>query len=306
LVHQNLHNPKYSVSAPNSPGESLPADDCLRKRPSVLPVIALNMRWDSLLARWRMAAGEGFAVEYTPDPNRLDLIPVHLGPSIAGGVPVRYHGYFPNQELALCGGPDDPSWHTYTQTLRAMRDAGGQVITVHIQLNPGITIDPHLATDNLARLVETAGSLGITVALENLRRGYTSHPEHVEAMARASGAMITLDMGHAICCERTKTGELSLLDFIRVFQDRLIEVHMYGREEEDGHHPLETVAGLEPAIEALLATGCRWWTIELNNDGEALATRAVLLDYLKRRETNYTRGRISPAGEILNTQGEIS
>jgi sugar phosphate isomerase/epimerase len=229
-----------------------------------------------------MAAREGFALEYTPDPTRFDLIPVHLGPSIAGGVPVRYHGYFPNQELALCGGPDDPSWRTYARTLRAMRDAGGQVITVHIQLNPKIPIDPRRATDNLSRLVEAADVMGITVALENLRRGYTSHPEHVEAMARTSGARITFDVGHAICCDRVKSGELSLLDFIRVFQDRLVEVHMYGREEGDRHHPLDTVAGLETALDRLLAAGCRWWTIELSDDGEALATRAVLRDYLEK------------------------
>jgi hypothetical protein len=307
LVQQDSENPQNSKSAKKAAGGAPCSDNGVPKRPSALPAIALSMRWDSPRPRWEMAAREGFSLEYTPDPARFDLMPVHLGPSLAGGVPIRFHGYFPNHELARLGGPDDPSWRVYDGILEAMGNAGRRVITVHIQLNPAIPIDPDRATANLSRLVEKAVAMGITVALENLRRGYTSHPEHVTALARASGAMLTLDMGHAICCERARSGELSALDFVRLFGDRLVEAHMYGREEEDGHHPLETAAGLEPALEALLSTGCRWWTIELNNDAEALATRAVLLSYLKQREHGETtRRRMPPTVGISNLKGEDS
>jgi hypothetical protein len=38
---------------------------------------------------------------------------------------------------------------------------------------------------------------------------------------------------------------------------------------------------LGPIVDRLLATGCTWWTIELGDLAEALATRALLLDYLR-------------------------
>jgi hypothetical protein len=40
---------------------------------------------------------------------------------------------------------------------------------------------------------------------------------------------------------------------------------------------------LGPIVDRLLATGCRWWTVELDDPAEALATRAVLLEYLRSR-----------------------
>jgi hypothetical protein len=91
--------------------------------------------------------------------------------------------------------------------------------------------------------------------------------------------MITLDVGHAVSCERAMIGELSLLDFIDAFQNRLVEVHMYGRELER-HYPIVRIDGFEDAIDRLVMTDCRWWTIELDDYEEALVTRQVLCEYL--------------------------
>ena len=70
----------------------------------------------------------------------------------------------------------------------------------------------------------------------------------------------------------------------QVGADRLVEAHMYERET-DRHYPPQDMAVLGPIIDRLLAAPlCTWWTIELNDCDEALATRALLLDYLRTKQ----------------------
>ena len=122
--------------------------------------------------------------------------------------------------------------------------------------------------------------LGIIICLENLRHGLTSDPNTVLNWAQVSGSMITLDVGHAVSCERVQSGALSVVDFVEAFADRLHEVHMYERET-DRHYPPRDMSILGPIVDRLLETECKWWTIELDDSAEALATRNLLLDYLR-------------------------
>jgi sugar phosphate isomerase/epimerase len=168
--------------------------------------------------------------------------------------------------------------------LEAMRGRGEQVITVHIGLQPQDPLDPGRAVDNLARLVEQAREWGIAVCLENLRRGPTSDPRTVVEWANASGAMITLDVGHAVSSQLVQEGGLAPLDFVRAFAPRLNEVHMY-EQERDRHYPPQDMSLLGPIVDRILDTSCSWWTIELDDYAEVLATRVLLLDYLACRVT---------------------
>lgn len=157
------------------------------------------------------------------------------------------------------------------------------MITCHIGLDWKNELNPNRVIENLSLLVEQANALGIIVCIENMRRGPASHPENIAEWARLSGAMITLDIGHATCCRRAKEGELTLMHFIDIFQDRLYEVHMY-EQESDRHYPPENMVILGPAIDRSLDTRCNWWTIELTDYAEALATRDLLLDHLQQRQ----------------------
>jgi hypothetical protein len=67
-----------------------------------------------------------------------------------------------------------------------------------------------------------------------------------------------------------------------MFAGRLWHVHMYERET-DRHRPPRDMTALGPIVDRLLATGCTWWTIELGDLAEALATRALVLEYLRSR-----------------------
>ena len=250
------------------------------RQPTRSPTIALSARWDTYPDRFRWIAEHGFALEYTPTPEAFDLLPRHIDPFLQAGIPVRYHGFFPGYEI---GHHDsaiaERALRVHMAALEAIRGRGEQVITFHVGLHWEDPIDPDRVMENLRRLVECARDLGITVCLENLRRGPTSHPENVVAWARASGAMITLDIGHAVSCPRVQSGELTALDFLEMVADWLFEVHIYERET-DRHRPPQDMTILGPIVDRLLATRCTWWTIELDDCAEVLATRSLLLNYL--------------------------
>jgi len=259
--------------------------------------IALSARWHTYPDRFRWIAEHGFALEYTPSPEAFDLLPKHVDSFLKAGIPVRYHGFFPDHEI---GHPDpamaERAVRVHVAALEAMHGWGEQVITFHVGIHWKAPIVPGRVVENLARLVEHGRGLGITVCLENLRRGPTSHPENTAAWARASRAMITLDVGHAVSCQRVQSGELTALDFLGMVADRIFEVHMYEREtalrqaqDTARHYPPQDMTILGPIVDRLLDTQCTWWTIELDDYAEALATRTLLLDYLddRSRHRNY-------------------
>jgi sugar phosphate isomerase/epimerase len=143
-------------------------------------------------------------------------------------------------------------------------------------------LDPGRAVENLTRLSERARQLNITVCLENLRYGPTSNPEVVLTWAKAAGAEITLDVGHAATSPRVLAGELTVLDYIDIFDGRIFEAHIYERET-DRHHPPQDMSILGPIVDRLQETPCNWWTIELTDYAEALSTRTLLLAYLANK-----------------------
>ena len=242
--------------------------------------IALSAKWHTYPDRLRWIAEHGFALEYAADPEALDTLAEQIDPYVEAGVPVRYHGFLPGYEM----GHEDPDLaergtRVHMAALDAMHGRGEQVITFHVGLSSKTPIDPYRAVENLTRVVEYGRDLGITVCLENLRRGPTSDPRRVIEWAEASGAMTTFDVGHAVSSEIVKSGEMTVLEFLDIMSERLHEVHMY-EHETDRHHPPGDTSIVGPIIDRLLQTDCNWWTIELDDYVEALATRKLLLDYL--------------------------
>ncbi len=247
--------------------------------------IALSVRADEFPERFLWAKDNAFALEYTPDPLHPEYISKHVKPFTDEGVPVRFHTRFFDFELGNAdSGKAEEALRVHTRAIDSIAVLGKPVITVHLNLSKAIPFDSQTAVYNLTRLVEHGNKAGITVCLENLRSGPSSNPDNILAWASASGAMITLDMGHAVSSEIVKEGETTVTDILELFGERLQEVHMYGKEE-DRHYPIEDITPFKAVIDRLMKTGCRWWTIELDDYGEALGTRERLLDYLNRKRT---------------------
>lgn len=255
--------------------------------------IALSAAWRRYPERFEQLTGNGFAAEYSPNPDDWRMLPAQLETLAANNVPVRHHAFFPEHEFGHADADiAGQALELHFAALEVMRGWGEPVVTVHIGLDVSNSskwqIDHDRAARNLKRLVEFARRRGITVCLENLRRGPTSNPETVLDWASRAGAMITLDIGHAVSCQRVQDGELAVTDIIDMFADRLHEVHMYERET-DRHYPPADMSVLGPIVDRLLETDCRWWTIELDDLDEALATRRLLEDYLKAKNVHLPR-----------------
>ena len=252
--------------------------------------IALSVKDSEFPDRFEWARDNGFALEYTPDPLSPEKILEHVLPYASKGVPVRYHTRFFDFDLGNAdSGRAEEALHVHMAVLDAMEGLGEPVLTVHLNLNGRIPFDPGIAVRNLTVLVRYARKKGITVNLENLRRGPSSNPKSISEWAAEAGSMITMDMGHAVSSDYVKNGTMTVPAIVDLFSPMLNEVHMYGKEE-DRHYPIEDITVLREAIDHLTTTGCRWWTIELDDYSEALATRGLLLEYLikrKERKTQY-------------------
>ncbi|GAB6058549.1 sugar phosphate isomerase/epimerase family protein [Desulfonatronum parangueonense] len=245
------------------------------------PILAFTAAATDPASRLRWVGEQAEAVEFSPDPDRLDRLPDMIRPFRSADLPVRFHTRYFAHEL----GHADPvqaasALDAHVRTLRAMHELGEPVVTVHTGLDPDLPVQESSFVENLARLVEHGRELGIVVCLENLRRGPSSDPANVLRWAETAGAMITLDVGHALGSEAARSGRCPGERFVDLFADRLFEVHIYGREDDQGHHPIEDIAPLRPLIAKLSRTNCAWWTIELQRPEDVLATRALLLEEL--------------------------
>ncbi|WP_028572155.1 sugar phosphate isomerase/epimerase family protein [Desulfonatronum lacustre] len=249
--------------------------------PTSSPTLAFTAAAADPASRLHWVGEQADAVEFSPDPNHLDRLAEMIRPFLAQHRFVRFHTRYFEHEL----GHADPALadlalEAHLRTLRAMVGLGEPVVTVHTGLDPNQPVQESRFVENLARLVAHGKDLGIVVCLENLRFGPSSEPANVLRWAERAGAMITLDVGHALGSEAARGGRCPAERFVDLFADRLFEVHIYGREDDQGHHPIEDIAPFRPLMAKLLQTECVWWTIELQRPEHALATRALLLDEL--------------------------
>jgi sugar phosphate isomerase/epimerase len=242
--------------------------------------MAVSSQYHSFPDRFEWIAENGFAMAYTPNGARLDQVRAHVLPYLSRGVPVRYHGYFPGYEI---GNVDShkaaEALELHMRSVDAMEGLGEQVMTVHIGLVPHIELSYDHVQKNLATLIDYAARKGVVISLENLRFGLTSDPEVVVELAEKCGSSITLDVGHAVTCDRVINGEMTVPQIVEMFAHLLKEVHYY-EYETDSHYAPADMSILGPVIDGLLETDCTWWTIELNSYSDILNTRRLTEQYV--------------------------
>lgn len=242
--------------------------------------LAVSTQYHSFPERFEWVAENGFAMAYAPNGNHLGQIREHVLPYLNKGVPVRYHGYFPGFEI---GDVDSikaqEALDLHKRAIDAMGGLGEQVMTVHIGLVPRIELSNEHIKKNLAALVDYADKKDVVISLENLRVGLTSNPEIVVDLAETCGCLITMDVGHAVTCDRVINGELKVPQIIDMFAHLLKEVHFY-EYETDTHYAPADMSILGPIVDGLLKTDCTWWTIELNSYSDILNTRRLARQYI--------------------------
>ncbi|MFO7727421.1 MAG: TIM barrel protein [Desulfonatronovibrio sp.] len=258
--------------------------------------LAFSANFPDSWSRFQWARQNAYALEYSPDPHGLDLLPGVIRPFIDSDIPVRFHTRYFQYEL---GHADKylarKALEAHIKSLKAMHGYGESAVTVHTGLLPECPVKEEHILENLSRLVERAHRLGMTICLENMRIGHGADPFKVFERAEKSGAMITLDVGHARGCAMVMDKQITFTEIVDLFESRLYEVHVYGREDEQGHHPITDIEPLAGVLGRLLQTDCTWWTIELSNQEEAMATRNLLENYFKTKVTIHHRQRPVPS-----------
>lgn len=245
--------------------------------------LAVSTQWHAFPERFDWIAANGFGMAYTPEAMQLHRTEQHTASYLEKGIPIRYHGFFPGFEIGDADGKRAAKALTlHKKALDVIHGVGEQLMTVHVGLVPSIALDYQHVVDNLCRLADYAHAKGITICLENLRTGLTSNPETVVELAEKCNTSITLDVGHAVSCDRVVAGSVNVVEIVEMFAHALEEVHFY-EYETDTHYAPKDMSILGPIVDALCATECTWWTIELNCYEDILNTRRLVGEYLATR-----------------------
>jgi hypothetical protein len=218
-----------------------------------------------------------FAIEIAPIPQNLDRLAPLIWPYVQKGLPIRFNALVPGYEM---GDAEPTVAHWALRQYRVLVDAisayPGTVITCRIGTLKNRGTNGRHAVGNLAALVDYAARRGVTIALANTRTGPTATPERHLQWARQSGAMITLDLGHALNAGASRRMPISA--YIERAAPRLVNVHMYTGVSDNG--AAFDMRHLGSVIEQLAQTNCRWWTLACSHPREMLAARRRLLDFL--------------------------
>lgn len=246
--------------------------------------LAVSATWRHGPGRLNWIAANGLACAFTPNPERLDLISRQLTDCLQRGMAVRHHGYFPGKEIGHAhAGTAEDAMQLHFKAMEALQGVGEPLMTVHVGLDRTLPLDHHRVAKNLTRLVRHGEKIGVTISLENLRRGPTANPRTLVEWARRSGAGITLDIGHAVSSQCVREKEISVEKIIDLVSERLLEVHLY-ESETDRHWAPRNMDILGPIVDKLITTDCRWWTIELEERRDVLLTRQLLVEHFERTD----------------------
>lgn len=243
--------------------------------------LAVSATWRHGRQRLDWIEANGLDCAFAPHPDRLDLLPRQLVSYIQRGMSVRHHGYFPGKEIGHAHpGTAEEAMQLHFKAMEAIQGIGDPLMTVHVGLDRTLPLDNGRVVKNLTRLVRYGKKMGVTISLENLRRGPTADPWILLEWSRRSGAGITLDIGHAVSSQFARRKEISVEEIVDLAAERLMEVHLY-ESETDRHWAPRNMDVLGPIVDKLITTDCRWWTIELEDTRDVGNTRQLLANHFK-------------------------
>ncbi|MFA5867995.1 MAG: sugar phosphate isomerase/epimerase [Actinomycetota bacterium] len=229
------------------------------------------------------ATGIDFAVNIANVDNLKQALNDCCGPD--SGFDIRFHAYFADVEIGSADvGRAAKGLDFMRHVVANVAAAEGHYLTIHLGFNLGLhgVIDVASTIDGLKALVDYAGDLGVTVCVENLRRGLTARPEDFIRVAEETGAAVTFDVGHFNSSEAAANG-WTAEDIIAKLGNRIAAAHVYEAEVDGKGHiaPLDLTL-VRPALDALSKTTCGWWVAELGDPDEISRTINLLRDYRRQ------------------------
>jgi sugar phosphate isomerase/epimerase len=225
-------------------------------------------------------------VEWYLDQRRLPIAPEARRKQFdlmrRKGLGIRFHAPAADVEI----GHRDPaiaeaSLRYLLMYVEFLGEVAPTTLTVHVGSRsiPMEMLSWETTLEHLRRVAAVGRERGVTVCLENLKRGWTSDPHRLLAMTEAANSAITLDVDHANASPFVQDGG-TLEAFHSVIKERVANVHIYEIETPDGRHiPLEGLTRHGPVLGALLEQGPRTWVLELANAEDLEKTRRALKPY---------------------------
>jgi sugar phosphate isomerase/epimerase len=160
--------------------------------------------------------------------------------------------------------------------LGLLKTFSADLIVVHLGHIDGMAMSKYRLTE-FQEFCKKASDGGIRVAVENLLHGITSNLYTLREICYKGGAGICLDVGHL-------RGELEderyLLSQLQVIEEKIEQIHIYGREINFVHHPLKYAdAIIKELVKKMREMEKVWWTIEVDSLKAFQASLKVLRDY---------------------------
>lgn len=224
--------------------------------------------------------GIDWNLDYYRIPAASNARKAFVEAALNSGMPSRFHGPCQDIELAHI---DPVIAATAVSYLKMYIEFIKVFPETHLNLHIGSRSIPETelswetAVANLKELVCYGQERGVTVCIENLKQGLTSDPEKLKILAEESGALITLDIGHAMGCLKARHNDLSLEEYIRPFASRIRNIHLYEIETVDGrHHAPENLDSIGGILRWALNNNILWWVLELTKYDEMLQTKKIL------------------------------
>lgn len=203
---------------------------------------------------------------------------------------VRYHGSFEGIDL----GDDeeeeaDRAMAVFLRAARLVSRLGGRHLTIHIGLGRDSTqgLSWEKTLTRLEELARFAAGKRVRLCLENLAWGWTSRPELFEKLLRKSGSWGTLDVGHAHVSPSVRSRQYTVKDFVAPHPERILNAHIYHREEPAvGHVAPTELRDIENRLRLIQGLPlCDWWVLELREEAPLLKTLAVIREFFGSEET---------------------
>lgn len=249
------------------------------------PILAMcNIFDQDAVSLAEFARDHGFkGIDWSPDPLQPEEDFIACMEALAD-FEVRIHCRFHGCEFAAPGPLGEAPLQLHMRWAERTAMAGCKYMTVHTGLGncQDMELDFDTGVRNLARLVDYAARLGVTVCLENLTTPLTRDPELFNAFIELSGAAVTFDLGHSQACQELSPERHLASEYLLPNLHKIRNAHVYHIEEEGvGHLPPTSLADLHERLALISSSAsCDWWVIELFEPEPILATRRFLAEFL--------------------------
>lgn len=184
----------------------------------------------------------------------------------------------------------DPVWaQASTLMLKSYLQVLGQLTPAYLNLHVATDAyedeaDPKTAIRNIKELVKAADDFGLTICVENVRRGVTSDPSIYREIVVESGAKATIDIGHARGSDYVLKTKTDPMEFVRGIEDRIVTAHIYAFEDDQGHHPITEPTEVEDFLAAFAANNVEYWVLEHHSEETFVVTLEAVRSWLKGQE----------------------